>query len=74
METFHTERIVTQILKPRMLNGDFHLNILLYFLNLESRKSIRKVIWFIFQKGANICFYGIESPNYLYIIQVEGCV
>lgn len=48
METFHTEKTVTQILKPRMLNGDSDLTILLYFLNLESRKSISKDIRYIF--------------------------
>lgn len=45
METFHTEKTVTQILKPCMLNGDSDFTI--FFLNLESRKSIRKGIRFI---------------------------
>lgn len=39
METFHTEKTVTQILKPRMLNGDSDLTILLYiFKSWEQKK------------------------------------
>lgn len=74
METFHTEKTVTQILKPCMLNGDSDFTILLYFLNLESRKSIRKGIRFIFKKGANVFLWHRITKLSLYDFSRRMCI